>query len=245
MAAVLSCSDTAHLSHRNAAALWGFLPYEGSRSDVTVPGVRRHRRGPIVVHGSALGPDDRAVLDQIPVTSVPRTLLDLAAVMDPGRLERAIEASERLELFDLRAIQASLLQHRGRRGVARLRAAVGETDLTAETRSDLERRFVALCRSARLPVPGINVWIGDMEVDAIWERKRLVVELDGYAFHKSRRSFELDRERDANLLLAGYRVLRITARRLQDDPASVVAAILLVRPVPQEAVEAEAAEAVI
>jgi very-short-patch-repair endonuclease len=92
------------------------------------------------------------------------------------------------------------------------------------TRSELERRFVDLCRAAGLPVPSTNIWIVTGEVDAAWPDRRLVVELDG-CHHRTAAAFERDRERDAQLQLAGYRVLRVTARRLERDPEGVVATV--------------------
>jgi hypothetical protein len=104
--------------------------------------------------------------------------------------------------------------------------AVGEPPAT---RSELERRFLELCREAGLPRPAVNVVAAGFEVDALWPTQRLVVELDGHAFHGNRAAFERDRVRDAELQLAGYRVLRLTHRRLKDESATVartVAALL-------------------
>jgi predicted transcriptional regulator of viral defense system len=224
-AAVLACGEEAFLSHRCAAALWGLAPYSGSRIDVTAPGTHRGRRGELVVHGSLLPKCERTSVDGIAVTSVPRTLLDLAAAVDQGALDRAVESAERLELFDLRALRSLLRRHRGRRGAARLRVALDVFEPDVETRSELERRFVGLCRGAGLPRPAINRRIAGLEIDAVWKEQALAVELDGYAYHRSRRSFEDDRRRDAVLLLAGYRVVRFTARRLNTDPGSVVATL--------------------
>jgi Protein of unknown function (DUF559) len=222
MAAVLSCRDEALLSHRSAAALWGFAAHAGSSIDVTVSGARR--RGPpgIRVHGGILDAEDRASFNGIPVTSVPRTLLELAAVVDSNRLERAVEEAERIELFDLGALERLCERSARRRGSKRLRAVLEGIRPVPETRSELERRFIAVCRRADLPAPSINSWVEGYEVDALWEEGRLVVELDGYAFHRTRGSFERDRARDAALLLTRDRVLRVTARRLADDPDSVV-----------------------
>jgi very-short-patch-repair endonuclease len=93
------------------------------------------------------------------------------------------------------------------------------------TRSEAERRMLRLIRAARLPVPATNARVGRFEVDALWERERLIVEVDGFAFHGSRPAFERDRRRDAELLTLGYRVLRVTWRQLVDEPEAVVALI--------------------
>jgi very-short-patch-repair endonuclease/predicted transcriptional regulator of viral defense system len=220
MAAVLSCGEDALLSHRSAAALWGIAPYQGRWIDVIAPGSRRGRRSPIAVHGGALLAKDGTLRDGIPVTSVARTILDLAEVVDRRRLERAVEQAERMEVLDLRALECMAMRH-GRRALKPLRAVLAELRPSPETRSELERRFVAFCRKADLPTPGINRIVLGFEVDALWHSERLVVELDSYSFHRSRRAFELDRQRDAALAIAGYRVLRITDRRLREDPSAV------------------------
>ena len=98
-------------------------------------------------------------------------------------------------------------------------------DLPPIIRSELERRFLELCRDAGLPRPAMNAWVAGHEVDALWEDQRLVVELDGRSFHETRAAFERDRIRDAALQLAGYRVLRVTRRRLEAEPEAVIAAI--------------------
>jgi hypothetical protein len=224
-AAVLTSGAGALLSHRSAAALWGITPYAGTDIEVTVPGARRSRRTGIRMHGNLVQPDDQARQNGIPVTSIPCTLLDLAAVVSPQRLERAVEEAERLQLFDLAALERLCQRNVGRRGVRRLQAILDHVRPIPDTRSELERSFIAACDRAQLPRPAINCWVNGFEVDAVWEEARLVVELDGYAYHKSRRSFESDRARDVDLLLGGYRVVRVTARRLRDDPDAVVSTV--------------------
>jgi Protein of unknown function (DUF559) len=224
MAGVLACGPEAVLSHRSAAWLWGLQPPSDQPVDVTVPGRSRHRRVGIAVHRTRnMQGEDRKVRERIPVTSVARTLIDLAEVLRPAQLERALEEAERLRLFDLRAIEKRC---RGRRGLRPLRALLAEAGVTAApTRSELERRFLALCREEGLPVPAVNLFVAGFEVDVIWAEQRLVVELDGYAFHGNRAAFERDRVRDASLQLAGYRVLRVTHRRLEWEPAAVAAMV--------------------
>ncbi len=157
------------------------------------------------------------------MTSVARTLLDLAGVVRFDQLERAIEAAERRDLFDLRAVEA--LMERPRRGVRALRTALRDYHDPGFTRSVLERRFAHVCRAAGLPAPAMNSWIGDQEVDVVWEDEQVAVQLDGYEFHRTRAAFEGDRRRDATLILAGYRVLRVTYRWLAGDPDGVVTAV--------------------
>lgn len=227
MAAVLACGEDAVLSHRSAAAHWGLAPSAASRIDVTTSGRGRSERQSIVLHRvRSFDPADRALRDAIPLTTIPRTLLDYAEVMSPARLENAFEAAERLRLLDVAAVTELCERSRGRRGLRPLRALLGRyVDTAAGTRSPLERRFTAFCRAAGLPPPATNVVIAGFEVDALWPRERLVVEVDSYAYHRTRGAFERDRGRDRQLQLAGYRVVRITDRMLEGEPGAVAGSI--------------------
>jgi very-short-patch-repair endonuclease len=174
---------------------------------------------------SQLDEDDRDVREGIPVTSLARTLLDIAAILSPDGLRRAFEQAERMRLLDVHALHTAggrSLRRRERRAVNALLAEGGEP---FATRSELERQFAELCRQANLPMPALNAVVAGYEVDAVWMRQRLVVELDGYEFHHTRAAFERDRARDITLQLAGYRVLRITSRRLHREPDGIIAAL--------------------
>jgi hypothetical protein len=220
MAAAVACGPDAVVSHVSAAGLRQLLPDSRRVVDVTVPARRKHPG--VVVHTvRGLPVEDRALVESIPVTTVARTLLDLAEVV-PKRLSRALEASERLGLFDLRELEALMRRSRGRRGLRLLTAALRTYRDPSLTRSELERRFLDLCREAGLPPPATNVWVAGHEVDVVWHDQRLVVELDGHEFHRTRAAFERDRKRDADLQLAGYRVVRITQLRLNVEPHAVV-----------------------
>lgn len=226
MAAVLACGPNALLSHRSAAALWDLLPAIGSSAEVIAPRGSRVKRSGIAVHRPRqLHPDDRAGRCGIPVTTVARTLLDLAEVLRPRQLERAIDQAELLQLFDLRAIERLKERSHGHRGLAALNRLVADYRGPTPTRSELERQFLDLCRKARLPAPATNSFVAGFEVDAVWHDGRLVVELDGYRYHGTRQAFERDRVRDGVLQLEGYRVLRVTHRRLQKEPVAVVSTL--------------------
>lgn len=222
MAAVLACGPRALLSHRDAAALWGLRDTARTRVDVTAPRSLDGRPGITLHRVRRLHPEDRTSRDGIPVTSVARTLLDLAEVLPAHNLPRVAEQAERLDLLDLRAVERLLARARGRHGLRPLAAVLAGYAAAPATRSELERRFLQLCRQAHLPPPAINVQVAGCEVDAAWRAQRLVVELDGHAYHRTRAAFERDRARDAALQLAGYRVLRLTHRRLQDEPAQAL-----------------------
>jgi very-short-patch-repair endonuclease len=160
-----------------------------------------------------LAPTDFTERDGIRVTTVARTLLDLAAVASTRALARAVDRAERLDLFDLAAVDDVLSRARGRRGAAALRRAVVGWR-PRQTRSELEDRFHELLTAAALPRPEVNVLLtGERtqhELDALWLAERLVVQLDGFAYHRTRRDRERDAATDADLELAGFRVLRLT-----------------------------------
>lgn len=220
MAAVLAGGPQAVLSHRAAVALWGLRPNPSRPFDVTVPG--RTRKGPkgVRLHRVRhLHPADRAFVDGIPVTSVHRTLLDYAEISRHQYVRLAVEAAERQELLDGRALEALYRRARGRRGVKPLKAAVAELQGSPPwTQSELERAFLALIREAGLPEPRCNVLVHGFLADCWWPRHGLIVEIDGYEFHKGRASFEDNRLRDTKLQLEGIRVLRVTQPRIEFSP---------------------------
>jgi very-short-patch-repair endonuclease len=219
MAAVLSCGDRALLSHRSAAVHWGLLSDTGARAEVSTPRQRRSRPGVRVHVTRTLVRRDAAIHDGIPITSVARTLLDLADVAPPRHVERALHQADVLRLFDLRALDAVLARANGRRGAAVLRAALAEPPVF--TRSEFEEAFLALVRAAGLPAPRMNAFAEGFEVDAYWPDHKLAVELDSRRYHFTRKRFETDRERDIVLLRAGVRTARVTDTRLSRAPQGV------------------------
>jgi REase_MTES_1575 len=231
MAAVLACGSRAALSHRSAAALLAIRPTAGAAIDVTAPGRPRRRARKIRVHRSAtLRDQDVTTVDRIPCTTVARTLLDLAEVVDRRSVERAYEQAEVLGILDLIAVEDVLARASGRRGAPRLRAIVADSNPGVTlTRSELEERLLAICGAAGIPLPRVNAWVpldgGGVEVDFMWPAERLVVETDGHRVHGTRQAFERDRRRDRRLLLAGWRVVRFTWRQLLQDPAEVAETI--------------------
>ncbi len=225
MAVVLACGPDAVLSHRSAVSLWELRPPASGPFEVTVPGRTRHSKDGITVHNvRVLDANDCGVVDAIPVTSLARTLLDYAEIARPQQLRLAIEAAERRELFDLRAVEELCARTAGRTGVKLLKSVLAEIIGPAPwTRSELERRFMALIREAGVDEPSANVLVADELVDMYWPAPQpVVVELDGYEFHRSREQFEKDRRRDAKLQLAGCRVLRVTRRRIEGDPRQLL-----------------------
>ena len=170
--------------------------------------------------GTALLSVDLDSSEGVPVTAVPRTLLDFAAV-DPRFLGRAIDNAERLGLLDLPAIETLLARSGGLRGVARLREALGLYRLPGFTRSGLERRFLGLVHDAGLPTPAMNSFVAGYQIDAYWPTMRFAVELDTYDYHGGHAAFEDDRMRQEDLKLAGIEMTRITGLRIEKDPKAV------------------------
>ncbi len=227
LAAVLACGPDAVLSHRSAVALWKLRPAHAGPIDVSVLARGRPSRPGVTVHCvRALPSDERQRRDGIPVTTLDRTLLDYAEVADPQELRLVIDAADRRDLFDLRSLEALLARARGRRGLAALRNALAVSGPAPETRSELERQTLAFVRAHGIPEPQCNVLVHGVLVDCFWPQARLVVEVDSWLFHKSRTEFERDRRRDAKLTALGYRVIRITSRRLREEPARVAAELL-------------------
>lgn len=222
LAAVITCGPGALLSGLSAAWLWGLLSPCPKVVDVTVSTRGHSRRGVRLHHAPAIIDADRAIREGIPVTAIPRTLLDIAASDRPTRLEQAIERSEQLRLFDLRAVEALFERTRGHRGQRRLRRALMAYREPAFTRSGLEKRFLRLVREAGLPPPSVNTFVAGFELDAYWPKERFAVELDTYDHHGSRAAFERDRKRQEDLKLAGIELVRITGTRISGEPDNVV-----------------------
>jgi very-short-patch-repair endonuclease len=189
---------------------------------VTVPTPRRAGH-PFLVHFADLPARDRGVLKDIPVTSLARTLLDLAGMLSASRLERVLEHSEEQGVFDLGAIDDLLARTAGHPGHGRLRAALAIYRKDAAfTRSGFERHFLRLVKAAGLPAPSMNLNVEGYEVDAYWEPERFVVELDVYETHGSHAAFERDRLRQEDLKLKGVEMIRVTGPRLDREPEATI-----------------------
>lgn len=225
-AALLACGPLAALSHRTAAVIWRIVTFVPSTIDVLVVGrnprpgadVRVHRAG--ALHASELRRHKGLI-----ATSPSPTLVDLAGVVDERTLRWAVEESRRRRLVRSADVVDALDRAPRRHGARALRALVATTDAPALTRSEAERRLLELMAAASLPAPATNTRVAGFEVDAVGRAQRVVAEVDGLAFHASREAFERDRRRDAELQAAGWRVVRLTWRRIVDEPEAVVALI--------------------
>jgi very-short-patch-repair endonuclease len=228
MAALLGCGKRSVLSHTTAARLWRLIPVPAANAPIDVTLVAHHagaRPGLRVHRIQSLTRREVRTLDGLRVTAPARTLLDLAAVSLPAALERAIAEALARNLVRKRDIEDQLARNPGRLGAPALRTAAGLEAGPALTRSEAERRMLALLRAAGLPPPLVNARVGGFEVDFLWREQRLLVEVDGFRFHSSRASFERDRHRDTALAAIGYTVVRVTWRQLVGAPEAVVAQI--------------------
>jgi predicted transcriptional regulator of viral defense system len=228
MAAVLFCGPEAVLSHRSAAALWGIRGHSSGAIEVTTPRKSRsHQR--IRRHFAVLPADEVTIRDGIPVTTVPRTLFDLAADHGVDAVEHALRQSERLRLYDGLSLEDLLGRHPRRRGSRTIRACLQRRrELPAGvTREELEARFLAFLDRLGLPRPRLNAWLSlgsrRYRPDCLWPEQRLIVELDGYETHGTWSSFQGDRDRDRRLTAAGYRTIRVTWSQLNRIPDEVAA----------------------
>jgi len=221
MAAVAAYGEGALLSHTSAGALWALCQAPPDVVHVTVHGRSAHPREGICVHRTTLHPADMTRREGIPVTSPARTLLDLATEVSRRNLARAAEEAQVHRLVTAASLNEQFRRYPRHRGTAALKeAARSEPKLT---RSEAERRLLELIRAARLPPPETNARVAGYEVDFLWREQRLVVEVDGYAFHSSRSSFERDRRKEMELVAAGLRVARVTWRQLADEAVMVAA----------------------
>jgi Protein of unknown function (DUF559)/Transcriptional regulator, AbiEi antitoxin len=222
-AAVLACGGpgTAVLSHRSAAAVWELMSSPGGPVDVTTLREAYSTRAIRVHRTRTLRPADVTTRNGLPLTTPTRTLIDLADVLTPHRLERACHRAEILRLLDAAALRAYLDALPGRRTRA-LRNALDSLGAGPQaTRRELEERMLALIAEHGLPRPLVNTIVEGHEVDFYWPHARVIVETDGAATHLTPTAFERDRRRDAELTVAGYRVIRITWRRLTQQPETV------------------------
>ncbi|MBS1889140.1 MAG: DUF559 domain-containing protein [Actinobacteria bacterium] len=224
MAAALAYGPDAVLSHRSAGQLWGLYPRSEIVPEVTAPGSKLSK-GRIVVHRASLPADEVGRMWGIPVTSVARTMLDLAGVLRKRELERAWNQMEVRE-FRLRLSIPDLIErYPGRKGTPLLTRLAAYNVPVGITRNDLEEAFLALIDRFGLPRPRMNAHLAMRdrfyEVDCLWEDRKVAIELDGGGVHRTKKAFEKDRERDRVLAAHRYTTARITWAHIHDTPTEV------------------------
>jgi hypothetical protein len=221
MAAVLFRGAGALISYQSAIWLWGLEPKLEIPVHVSVPW-RGHAQGALALHHCpALRAEDATETEGLPVTSVPRTLLDYASIAKTYRLERALDRAERLDLLDPAAVNLITEEVRGHQGSKPLRRAMAIYHEKGFTRSGGEKRMLAALADAGVPRPLVNNSIEGYELDFYWEAERFAVELDSWEHHRSRSAFETDPERQEKLAMEGIEMIRITGTRLRREPRMV------------------------
>jgi very-short-patch-repair endonuclease len=223
--ALLACGPNAVLSHETAARLHG-LPTAGSGTPaeihLTLVGGDRGRRRPgLRVHRTeSLHPSEHHRLHALPVTSVARTALDLAAGLGGPALERLVERA--LSQTSATKLSELLQRHPGRPGSSAIRQLLDPARPSAEVWSRAEARLLDLIRTTDLPVPEANVLLGRFRPDLLWRPQRVIVEFDSYAHHSSQRAFRADRERHNSLAADGWQIIHITWEQLTERPHQVL-----------------------
>jgi len=219
MAAVLACGEGAVLSHRSAAVAWHLLKPADGRIEVTTPRAGGLSLRSLRARHGDLAPADVTMRHRVPITTVARTLLDIAETGPARELDRAIDEAIRLRRFRWRDLDELRTRAHGRRGLRPLAAARATLEpARARTKSELEIEGLALVNRFDLPPAEVNRHVLGYEVDLLWRDRRVVVELDSHGFHSTPGEFERDRRRDADLQAAGFRVLRFTWRQVTGRP---------------------------
>jgi len=224
-AAVLALGEGAVLSHMAAGAHWGLLP-GAAVTEVIVPTTAGHpKRDGILVHRQQLPPSHTTVHRGIAVTTAIRTLLDLASVLSISALAKAFEQAQLRLHLPPAPLAAEVLSRPRQRGNAKLRRIlIGAVD-PADVRSVLELRFLRMCAAYGIPRPEVNVRIGAWTPDFLWPDRNLVVETDGYEFHRTAAARRRDAVKDEFLRGAGLTVVRLTWADVTEGPAATAARV--------------------
>jgi very-short-patch-repair endonuclease len=223
-AAVLACGDRALLGRHSAAGVWGIRPFLEGAVDVVVVGKETGRRRPgIRVHRAAtLRRADARRHQRLPITSPARTLLDIAPELSDRSLERAFDEALIQRLVTHATVNAVLAAYPHSPAVGRFRQLADPGRPTTATRSGGEEAFLTLARKAQLPAPEVNAHLGRFVADFLWRPEKIVLELDGYDYHRGRAAFERDHQRDAEHQHQDFLVIRTTASQLKRQPEALL-----------------------
>ncbi|MEA2213357.1 MAG: hypothetical protein QOF83_3305 [Solirubrobacteraceae bacterium] len=225
IAALLYAGDDSVISHRSAAALWGLTP-PPEVIDLTRQGRYVHPQPHLCAHRvPVLDLRDVRLHQGLPVTAAARCLLDMAADADDDETEHAVAEARVRRLVNDADLEGALSRAPNRPGARRLARVIRGDAGRVITRSQAERLVLRLVAEAQLPTPETNVRVLNFEVDFLWRAQRVVVEFDGFEFHRHRAQFEKDRRRDQVLIAAGFRVIRLTWRQLRDEPMALAVRI--------------------
>jgi Protein of unknown function (DUF559) len=225
MAAVLACGESAALSHRSAAALWGIGTERGAQIEVSVRRHCEHRRAGIRARSRPTLPASEIVLrDEIPVTRPARTLLDMATELPPKAVERAVNEADKRDLIDPDELRDALDGFSGEPGVRALRLLL-DRHIFSLSDSELELLFRPIAESVGLPPPRTKARVNGFEVDFFWPDLDLIVETDGLRYHRTPSAQARDRLRDQTHTAAGLTTLRFTHHQVKHEPRHVRAVL--------------------
>jgi len=227
MAAILSSPNGSLLFGPSAAYLHKLLPHPAHPRlvHVAVPGHDPGRKPGIRIHRSRIRPDERTSRQGIPLTSAARTILDLGATLDRSTLEQVVAEAHRRHMASADDLLAVIARHPRRSGTRVLRELLNADRSPAFVRSRAEGRLLALLRRARLPEPETNAKLGAFEIDLLWRDQRIATEVDGGPFHTALPDRRRDQAKDAELLRAGYKILRLGWHQITEEPEATVALI--------------------
>jgi len=224
-AAVLCVRRGAWVARRSALHLLGALGSSPKPDPVEVVAlIAQSRRPRLIAHRADLRPDEITVHEGIPCTTAARAIVDLAGSVEVDALEYMLAQAFAARVTNRARLLRQLQRRRGQSGARALRALLDSSG-PGEVRSPPELQLLRLLRSARLTPVRANARIGQWEVDFLWEEQRVIVEVDVLSTHSDPRAFERDRRKDAELVLAGYTVIRVTRRQIESEPHLVVARI--------------------
>jgi uncharacterized protein DUF559 len=232
MAAVLAFGPYAVLSHRSAGQLWGLVPRSAIAPEVTRPG-RAGGRPRLVAHEGSLMADEVVRVRGIPVTSVPRTIFDLAGMgsVKEREVERAWNEMEVRESRSRLSVPDLIARYPGRPGTVLLARLAG-SEPVGISRNELEEAFLALIDRFGLPRPRMNAHLAVRdrfyEVDCLWEERKVAIELDGGGAHGTTKAFHEDRERDRILTAERWTTARITWHQIKETPDEVASDLHLI-----------------
>lgn len=227
--ALLACGPDAVLSHRSAAAVWAMLPHPATVVHVTLAGERgrKRRRDGIRTHRSVVPSGERTVRHGLRVTTFARTLLDIAATEPTRVVEQALDGADTARILDMRAIDAIAPPGSTRPGAVPLRAILRRHHPgTTITKSGLEEIMLGLNRRHGLPPAVCNTYVEGWEVDVVWHRERLAIEVQSTTFHATSQRIARDAEKEADLMAAGWQVLHVADRHLLHEPERVAQRVL-------------------
>lgn len=223
-AALLACGNGSVLGHGTACLLWRMRRDELFPLSVIVPGNRGRKLDRIRVRRMRLEHWEWMVLDGLRLTTPARTIVDMAGDLRPKEMRRLVERAQDVRRFDPTQVQRILQSHPRRPGCRPLLHLIALLEPDADgAKSYLERLFLALVRKAGLPKPEVNVKIEGRERDFVWRDRRLVIEVDGYAFHSSKQAIARDKKRDRELTAALWRPARFTYEEVAFEPAATAA----------------------